>query len=68
MPRGMGPGYGRRGRGIYHNGLYEGVDILILLGILYFLFKLLIVALPYAVGLIVLLFLRSFFRRSFWLF
>ena len=65
MPRGAGPGY--RGRGFYYSrgGFYGLLDVLILLGILYFLFKLFIVALPYALGLAVLLILRSVLRRSF---
>ncbi|NJE53689.1 hypothetical protein [Thermococcus sp. 21S9] len=70
MPRGMGRGYGRRGNGgaFYPFGGFYGIlDLLILLGILYFLFKLFIVALPYALGLVVLLLLRSFLRGNrFW--
>ncbi|GAB6135043.1 hypothetical protein [Thermococcus prieurii] len=68
MPRGMSRGYGRRGyygRTFYPFGGFYGIlDLLILLGIIYFLFKLFIVALPYALGLVVLLLLRSFLRGN----
>ncbi|WP_457741845.1 hypothetical protein [Thermococcus sp.] len=66
MPREMRRGYGRSyyGRRFYPFGFYGVLDLLILLGILYFLFKLFIVALPYALGLVVLLILRSFLRRN----
>jgi len=60
MPRGMGRGYG--GRDWTPGGVYGPLDLLILIGILYFLIKLLVVALPYALGLIILLMLRSFLR------
>ncbi|ASJ11109.1 hypothetical protein A3L12_07260 [Thermococcus sp. P6] len=60
MPRGMGRGYG--GRYWTPGGFYGLLDLLILIGILYFLVKLLLVALPYALGLIILLMLRSFLR------
>ena len=68
MPRGIGRGYGGRGyygRTFYPFGSFYGIlDLLILLGILYFLFKLFIVALPYALGLVMLLLLRSFLRGN----
>jgi len=67
MPRGIGRGYGRRGyyRGVYpFRGFYGILDLLILLGILYFLFKLFVTALPYALGFVVLLLLRSFLRGT----
>jgi hypothetical protein len=66
MPRGMGRGYGRR-RGFYpFGGAYGIIDLLILIGILYFLIKLFLVALPYALGLLVLLLLREFLRPRPW--
>ena len=70
MPRGMGRGYGRGGyygrRAYPFGGFYGILDLLILLGILYFIFKLFLVALPYALGLVVLLLIRSLLRnRSF---
>jgi hypothetical protein len=40
MPRGMGRGYGRYNRGSPFFGGYGLLDLLILIGILYFLFKL----------------------------
>jgi len=63
MPRGMGRGgrYGYRSP-LLGPGL---LDLLILIGILYFLFKLFIVALPYALGLAVLLIIRSFLRGGY---
>ena len=71
MQRGFGRGYGRFGRGyrggygVYRgSGLYSLVDLLILLGILYFIFKLFVVAAPYAIGLAVLLLLRAFLRSG----
>ncbi|NJE85858.1 hypothetical protein E3E23_08490 [Thermococcus sp. CX2] len=69
MPRGMGRGYGRGfGRGYYLGpfGFYGLIDLLLLIGILYFLVKLFIAAAPYAVGLLVLLILREFMRPRFW--
>ncbi|ASJ13836.1 hypothetical protein [Thermococcus radiotolerans] len=67
MPRGMGRGYGRSGYGFYpFGGAYGLIDLLFLIGILYFLFKLFVVAFPYALGLVVLLILRSFLRPRFW--
>ncbi len=77
MPRGFGRGYGRFDRGFgggygpYHgSGLYGLVDLLILLGIVYFLVKLFVVATPYAIGLALLLLLRAMIRphpgRFFW--
>jgi len=69
MPRGMGRGYRRRsnyGGGFYPPGSFYGAfDLLIFVGILYFLFKLFVTALPYALGLVVLLLLRSFLRRGY---
>ncbi|NJE04793.1 hypothetical protein E3E36_01220 [Thermococcus sp. M36] len=62
MPRGMGRGYGR-GRGFYpFGGAYGIIDLLVLIGIIYFLVKLFLVALPYALGLLVLLIIREFLR------
>ncbi len=62
MPRGMGRGYGR-GRGFYSlGGAYGIIELLILIGILYFLIKLFLVALPYALGLTMLLIIREFIR------
>ena len=62
MPRGMGRGYGR-GRGFYPlGGAYGIIELLILIGILYFLIKLFLVALPYALGLVVLLIIRELIR------
>lgn len=67
MPRGMGRGYGRSRYGFYpFGGAYGLIDLLLLLGILYFLLKLFVVALPYALGLVILLLLRSFLGRRFW--
>ncbi|WP_457741298.1 hypothetical protein [Thermococcus sp.] len=64
MPRGMGRGYGRRGyydRGVYsYGGAYGLLNLLILIGIIYFLFKLFVVALPYALGLVILVALKAF--------
>ncbi|WP_297417457.1 hypothetical protein [Thermococcus sp.] len=68
MPRGFGRGYGRfngsyRGYRAYPTGrVYSLLDILLLIGILYFLVKLFLVALPYALGLLVLLIVREFIR------
>ncbi len=64
MPRGMGRGYGRhRGYGFYAPGSFYGLlDLLIFVGILYFLIKLFIAAAPYALGLVGLLILREFLR------
>ena len=64
MPRGMGRSYGRRGYRSPFFGGYGLLDLLILIGILYFLFKLFLVALPYALGLALLLVLRSFLRMN----
>jgi len=67
MPRGMGRGYGREAYGgnFYpFRGFHGILDLLILLGIIYFLFKLFVVALPYALGLALLLLLRSFLRGA----
>ena len=61
MPRGMGRGYGRGGFYPFR-GVYWLIEILILLGILYFLLKLFLVALPYALGLLVLLLLWELIR------
>lgn len=70
MGRGMGRGYGRWRYGFYpfspFGSAYGIIDLLLLLGILYFLFKLFLVALPYALGLAILLLLRSFLGRRFW--
>ncbi len=67
MPRGMGRGYGRPRYGFYPFGSTYGlIDLLFLIGILYFLFKLFVVALPYALGLAALLVLRSFLRPRPW--
>ncbi|WP_297501451.1 hypothetical protein [Thermococcus sp.] len=61
MPRGMGR-YGR-GRGFYPlSGVYWIIELLILLGILYFMVKLLLVALPYALGLLVLIIIWELIR------
>ncbi|WP_394355153.1 hypothetical protein [Thermococcus sp.] len=58
----MGRGYGR-GRGFYSlGGAYGIIELLILIGILYFLIKLFLVALPYALGLAMLLIIREFIR------
>ncbi|NJE31434.1 hypothetical protein E3E38_10305 [Thermococcus sp. 18S1] len=66
MPRGMGRGYSRLGHGFYpFNGAYGLIDLLLLTGILYLLFKLFVAAFPYALGLGVLLILRSFLRPRF---
>ncbi|AFL95980.1 hypothetical protein CL1_1784 [Thermococcus cleftensis] len=70
MPRGMGRGYGRFGGGIRYRfspfgGAYGLIDLLSLIGILYFLVKLFIVAAPYALGLVALLILRSLLRPRF---
>ncbi|WP_461865180.1 hypothetical protein [Thermococcus sp.] len=55
MPRGYG-----RSFGFFPFGrVYGIIDLLLLLGILYFLIKLFIAAAPYAIGLIVLLILRE---------
>ncbi|NJE41875.1 hypothetical protein [Thermococcus sp. GR6] len=65
MPRGAGRGYsGGFSRSYYRRsfGFYGLIDLLFLIGILYFLVKLFIVAAPYAVGLIALLILREFLR------
>lgn len=53
-----------RGRGFYSSprGAHGLLDLLLLVGILYFLIKLLIAAAPYALGLMVLLILREFLR------
>ncbi|ACJ16408.1 hypothetical protein, conserved [Thermococcus onnurineus NA1] len=69
MPRGAGRGYSRGfGRGYYRRsfGFYGLIDLLFLIGILYFFVKLFIVAAPYAVGLIALLILREFLRPRLW--
>ena len=76
MPRGFGRGYGRFNRGYERygfspfGGVYGLVDILFLIGILYFMVKLFIVAAPYALGLGLLLLLRAAIRprpgRFFW--
>ncbi|NJE76862.1 hypothetical protein [Thermococcus sp. ES12] len=71
MPRGMGRGYGRFGGGTRYGfspfgGAYGLIDLLFLIGILYFLVKLFIVAAPYALGLVALLILRSLLRPRFW--
>ena len=68
MPRGFGRGYGRfnggyRRYGLFpFGGIYTLIDLLLLIGILYFLVKLFVAAAPYALGLIVLLILRAFLR------
>lgn len=67
MPRGgiWRGGYGRGGYRVGPHslgGFYTLLDLLILIGILYFLIKLFLVALPYALGLTVLLVLRAFLR------
>ena len=67
MPRGFGRGYGRFGGYrrygfLPFGGVYGLIDLLFIIGILYFLVKLFIVAAPYALGLVVLLILRSFLR------
>jgi len=67
MPRGFGRGYGRfhggYQRGLFpFGGVYGLIDLLLLIGILYFLVKLFIAAAPYALGLAVLLILRAFLR------
>ena len=68
MPRGFGRGYGRfnggyRRYGFFQfGGVYGLMNLLFLIGILYFLVKLFIVAAPYAIGLVVLLILRAFLR------
>ncbi|WP_048147993.1 hypothetical protein [Palaeococcus ferrophilus] len=61
MPRGFGRGYRRYGLFPFR-GVYGLIDLLFLIGILYFLVKLFIVAAPYAAGLLVLLLLREFLR------
>jgi len=77
MPRGFSRGYGRFNGpqggawGYTTGGIYGILDILLLLGILYFLVKLFIAAAPYAVGLGLLLLLRAALRprcpgRFFW--
>ncbi|RLF77653.1 hypothetical protein [Palaeococcus sp. (in: euryarchaeotes)] len=58
-----------RGRGFYASprGAYGLLDLLLLIGIVYFLIKLFIAAAPYALGLIALLVLREFLRGPrFW--
>jgi len=67
MPRGFGRGYGRFHGGYRRDlfpfgGVYGLIDLLLLVGILYFLVKLFIAAAPYALGLAVLLILRAFLR------
>ena len=68
MPRGFGRGYGRFNGGYRRygffpfGGVYGLIDLLFLIGILYFLIKLFLVALPYALGLLVLLMIREFVR------
>ena len=53
------------GRGFYPSyGFYGILDLILLIGILYFLIKLFLVALPYAIGLVVLLLLRELLRQG----
>lgn len=47
-------------------GIYGLIDLLLLIGILYFLFRLFVVAFPYALALAALLLIRSFLRPHFW--
>jgi len=63
MPRGFGRNYGKRSLlGYWFGGVYGLLDILLLVGMLYFLAKLLLVALPYALGLLVIFIIRGFLR------
>ncbi|WP_456395786.1 hypothetical protein [Thermococcus sp.] len=63
MSRGM-RGYGGGFYPFYR--VYGILDLLLLIGILYFLIKLFLVALPYAIGLVVLLLLRELLRPGSW--
>ena len=63
MLRGFGRNYGKRGLLTYRfGGIYALLDILLLVGMLYFLVKLLLVALPYALALLVIFIIREFLR------
>jgi len=63
MPRGFGRNYGKGSLlGYRFRGIYALLDILLLVGMLYFLVKLLLVALPYALGLLLIFLIRSFLR------
>ncbi|ACS89763.1 MULTISPECIES: hypothetical protein [Thermococcus] len=63
MPRGFGRNYGKRSLlGYRFGGFYGLLDALLLIGMLYFLVKLLLVALPYALGLLVIFIIRGFLR------
>ena len=63
MPRGFGRNYGKRSLlGYRFRGIYALLDILLLVGMLYFLVKLLLVALPYALGLLLIFLIRGFLR------
>ncbi len=65
MPRGAGRAY-RRFASYRGAGFYSLLDLLLLIGILYFLIKLFLVALPYALGLGLLLLLRELLRPRPW--
>jgi len=63
MLRGFGRNYGKKGLLTYRfGGIYALLDILLLVGMLYFLVKLLLVALPYALGLLLIFLIRGFLR------
>jgi len=63
MPRGFGRNYGKGSLlGYRFRGIYALLDILLLVGMLYFLVKLLLVALPYALGLLLIFLIRGFLR------
>ncbi|NJE25104.1 hypothetical protein E3E22_00360 [Thermococcus sp. MV5] len=65
MPRGMGRGYRRQSFFNYClREPYYLIDMLLLIGIIYFFIRLLFVALPYALGFIVLLIIRGFLRPN----
>jgi len=67
MPRGMRRNHLRHNfMGYPFRGFYGLVDALIIVGVLYFLVKLLLVALPYALGLLILFVLRQFLRAHPW--